>query len=133
MVAGGGVSGDGEGLAGDLERDGALAGAGAGARAGAGGAVAGLAGAEKLFRVFYRDLDGPAARVALNDLGHSGVAVGGDQGDAEAAARLVADEDDGDGAGAEDGVPQAGDSGGRTACRRLPPFSPGANACAGTQ
>lgn len=40
VMAGGGVPGDCDGLAGDLERDGALD--------GAGGAVAGLAGAEDL-------------------------------------------------------------------------------------
>ena len=46
VVACGGVPGDGDGLAGELERDGALD--------GAGGAVAGLPGAEDLLAVFYR-------------------------------------------------------------------------------
>jgi hypothetical protein len=47
VVPGGGVPADGEGLAGEHERDGAL---GRGR-----GAVAGLAGPEELPRVFYRD------------------------------------------------------------------------------
>jgi hypothetical protein len=51
VVACGGVPGDGGGLAGDLERHGALD--------GAGGAVAGLAGAEDLLCVFYRDFNRP--------------------------------------------------------------------------
>jgi hypothetical protein len=51
VVAGGGVPGDGDGLAGELERDGPLD--------GAGGAVAGLACAEDLLAVFYRDLNPP--------------------------------------------------------------------------
>jgi hypothetical protein len=50
-VPGGGVPGDGDGLAGDLERDGALD--------GCGGAVAGLAGAEDLLGVFYGDFNPP--------------------------------------------------------------------------
>jgi len=49
VVAGGGVPGDGDGLAGKLERDGALD--------GAGGAVAGLPGGEDLLAVFNRDLN----------------------------------------------------------------------------
>jgi hypothetical protein len=53
-AAGGGVPGDDDGLAGDLERDGPLD--------GGRGAVAGLAGAEELFRVLDRDFDGPPAR-----------------------------------------------------------------------
>ena len=48
VVAGGGVPAGGDGLAGELERDGALD--------GPGGAVAGLPGAEDLLTVFYRDL-----------------------------------------------------------------------------
>ncbi len=47
-VPGGGVPADGEGLAGEHERDGALD--------RVGGAVAGLAGPEELLGVFYRDL-----------------------------------------------------------------------------
>jgi hypothetical protein len=49
VVAGGGVPGDGDGLAGELERDGALD--------GGSGAVAGLPGAEQLLGVFYRDFN----------------------------------------------------------------------------
>ena len=49
IVAGGGVPEHGEGLAGELEGDGAAD--------GAGGAVAGLPGAEDLFRVLDRDFD----------------------------------------------------------------------------
>ena len=51
VVPGGGVPGDGDGLAGDLERDGPLD--------GCGGAVAGLAGAEDLLGVLDRDLSRP--------------------------------------------------------------------------
>ena len=91
VVAGGGVPGDGDGLAGDLEREGPLD--------GSCGAVAGLAGAEDLLRVLDRDLDGPAGRVPLDYLFRRGRPVGGDEGDAEAAAGLVADDDDGDRAG----------------------------------
>ena len=50
VVPGGGVPADGDGLAGDHERDGALD--------GGRGAVAGLPGAEELLRVFDRDFDG---------------------------------------------------------------------------
>ena len=46
VVAGGGVPGDGDRLAGERERAGALD--------GAGGSVAGLPGAEELLAVFYR-------------------------------------------------------------------------------
>src|SRR5690348_13461321 len=49
VVPGGGVPGDGDRLAGELERDGAFY--------GTGGAVAGLPGAEDLFAVFYRDFN----------------------------------------------------------------------------
>ena len=51
----------GDGLAGELERDGPLD--------RAGGAVAGLAGAEDLFGVLDRDLDGPSGGVPFDDLG----------------------------------------------------------------
>ncbi len=61
VMAGGGVPGDGDGLASELERDCAVN--------GAGGPVAGLPGAEDLPGVFYRDLDGPPGRVPLDDLG----------------------------------------------------------------
>ena len=61
MVAGGGVPGDGDRLAGELERDGPLG--------GAGGAVAGLPGTEDLLAVFYRDLHAPPGWVAFDDLG----------------------------------------------------------------
>src|SRR5690349_6051010 len=53
IVPGGGVPGDGDALAGELEGDGAAE--------GAGGAVAGLPGAEDLLGSFYRGLDGPSA------------------------------------------------------------------------
>ena len=59
VVPGGGVPGGGDGLAGELERDGALD--------GAGGAVAGLPGAEDLPGVLYRDLDVPSGGVPLDD------------------------------------------------------------------
>jgi hypothetical protein len=51
VVPRGGVPGDGDGLAGDLERDGALDGVGS--------PVAGLAGAEDLLAVFYCDFSQP--------------------------------------------------------------------------
>ena len=51
VVAGGGVPADGDGLAGELERDGPLD--------RAGGAVARLPGPEDLLAVFYRDLNRP--------------------------------------------------------------------------
>ena len=60
VIAGGGVPAGGDGLAGELERDGPLD--------GAGGAVAGLPGAEDLPGVFDRDLDAPPGRVSLDDL-----------------------------------------------------------------
>jgi hypothetical protein len=69
-VAGGGVPGGSDGLAGELERDGALD--------GAGGAVAGLPGAEDLLCVFYRDFDAPPRGVALDDGGGASGRVGGD-------------------------------------------------------
>ena len=49
-MPGGGVPAGCDGLAGELKWDGALDGAGL--------PVAGLAGAEDLFRIFYRNLDG---------------------------------------------------------------------------
>ena len=58
VVSCGGVPGDGEGLAGELEGDGAADRAGE--------PVAGLPGAEDLLRVFYRDLYGPPAGVAFD-------------------------------------------------------------------
>jgi hypothetical protein len=54
-VAGDGIPGDRDGLAGELERDGAAD--------RVRGAVAGLPGAEFLLGVFYRDLDGPSRGV----------------------------------------------------------------------
>ena len=72
VVAGGGVPAGGDGLAGELERDGPLD--------GAGGAVAGLPGAEDLAGVFYRDLDGPSGGVSLDDLRGGRGGIGGDQG-----------------------------------------------------
>jgi len=53
VMRGGGVPGGGDGLAGELERD--------GAPGGEGGAVAGLACAEDLAGVLDRDLDAPLA------------------------------------------------------------------------
>ena len=52
VMPGGGVPAGGDGLAGELKRDGALDGAGL--------PVAGLAGADDLFGIFYRNLDGPS-------------------------------------------------------------------------
>ena len=102
-VAGGGVPGDGDRLAGELERDDAFD--------GAGGAVAGLPGTEDLLAVFYRDLDGPSVGIAFDNLRGEGGGIGGDQGQVVPGLGLVADEHDGDRAGAEDRVPQAGESG----------------------
>jgi hypothetical protein len=59
VVVGGGVSGDGDRLAGELERD--------GPRDGAGYAVAGLPGSGDLLAVFYRDFHAPPGCVALDD------------------------------------------------------------------
>ena len=100
-MACGGVPEDGGGLAGELERDRALD--------GRRDAVAGLAASEELLRVFYRDFDGPAGGIALDDLGCRGRGIGGDEGEVAAGGGLVPHQHDGDGAGAEDGVPQAGD------------------------
>jgi hypothetical protein len=61
VVAGGGVPAGGDGLAGELERDGTLD--------CPGGPVACLPGAEDLLGIFYRDLDGPAGGVPLDDPG----------------------------------------------------------------
>jgi hypothetical protein len=79
---------------------------------GAGGAVACLPGTEDLLAVFYRDLQALPGCVALDDLGRAGSGVRGDQGQVVAGLGPVADEHDGDRAGAEDRVPQAGDAGG---------------------
>src|SRR5271155_3584822 len=81
VVAGGGVPAGGDGLAGELERDGALG--------GGGGAVAGLPGAEDLLGLLDRDFDSPSRGVSLDYLCRGGGAVGGDEGDAEAAAGPV--------------------------------------------
>jgi len=72
VVPGGGVPGGGDGLAGELERDGALD--------GAGGAVAGLACAEDLPGVLDRHLDAPSGGIPLDQLRRAGVKIGGDQG-----------------------------------------------------
>src|SRR5260370_27584869 len=72
----GGGAHRGDGLAGELERDGALHGAGR--------PVAGLPGPEDLLAVFYRDLDAPPRCVALDDGGGAGARVGGDQGQVKA-------------------------------------------------
>ena len=63
-MPGGGVPGDGDSLAGDLEGDGALD--------GCGGAVAGLPGAEDLLGVFYRDFNGPPGSVSFDHLFRGG-------------------------------------------------------------
>jgi len=94
IVPGGGVPGRGDGLAGELEGDGALD--------GAGGAVAGLACAEDLPGIFDRHLDAPSGGVPLDHLRGVSIRIGGDQGQVVAGAGLVADEHDGDGPGAED-------------------------------
>ena len=104
VMPGGGVPGGGDGLAGELERDGALD--------GAGGAVAGLACAEDLAGVLDRDLDAPPGGIPLDDLREPGAGVGGDQGHVVPGRRGVTDQHDLHGPGAEDAVPQAGDSGG---------------------
>src|SRR6266568_2875992 len=104
VVTSGGVPADGDGLAGDLEWDGPLD--------RAGGAVARLPGPEDLLAVFYRDLDRPAGGVPLDHLRGGGGGIGGDQGQVIAARWPVADQHDGDGPGAEDRGPQAGDRGG---------------------
>jgi hypothetical protein len=72
VVAGGGVPDGGDGLAGDLERDGPLD--------GTGGAVAGLPGAEDLLGIFCRDLSAPSACVPFGDLRGARGGIGGDQG-----------------------------------------------------
>ena len=72
VVPGGGVPAGGDGLAGELERDGALD--------GAGGAVAGLPGGEDLLAVFYRHFNGPSGGVPFDDAGRPRGGIGGDQG-----------------------------------------------------
>ena len=70
VVACGGIPAGGDGLAGELERDGPLG--------GTGGVVAGLPGAEDLAGVLDRDLDGSPGGVSLDELRGGG--IGGDQG-----------------------------------------------------
>ncbi len=103
VVAGGGIPADGEGLAGQAERDGAFDGEFE--------PVAGLADAEDLFGVGDHDFHRPAGGVAFDDLAGCGGGVGGDQGEVVGACPggLVADQDDGDRAGAEHAVPEATD------------------------
>ncbi len=84
VVSRGGVPGDGEGLAGELEGDGAADRARE--------PVAGLPGAEDLLRVLYRDLYGPPAGVACDDGSGAGRQVGGDQGQVIAGGAAVADQ-----------------------------------------
>ena len=60
----------------------------------------------------HGDLNAPSRGIALDDLRRGRVQVGGDQGQVVAGGGLVANEDHADVAGAEDGVPQAGDHGG---------------------
>ena len=93
VVPGGGVPDDGQGLAGQGERD--------GGPDRAGGAVAGLPGTEDLPGILKRDLDAPPRGVALDDSGRAGVQVRGDQGNVIARAGAVSDEDDLDRPGAE--------------------------------
>lgn len=90
VVAGGCVPEDGDGLAGELERDGALD--------GPGGAVAGLPGPEGLLRVFYRYLDAPSRGVSFDDLSGRRAQVGGDQGEVVPGRGPVPDQDHLDGA-----------------------------------
>src|SRR5213078_543066 len=87
VVPGGGVPADGDGLAGEHERDGALD--------RAGGAVAGLAGPEELLRVFYRDFNSPSGCVSFDHPGDARVLFRGDEGQVKPGSGLVADEDDG--------------------------------------
>ncbi len=103
-MAGSRIPGHGQCLAGELEWDGA---------ADRGGCpVAGLPGAEDLLGVFYRDFNRPSGGVALDDLRGGRGGIGGDQGEVIPGGGAVADQYDLDAAGAEDGVPQAGDRGG---------------------
>src|SRR5215475_2482324 len=105
VVAGGGVPADGQGLAGQAERDGAFD--------GLGDAVVGLADAEQLFGVFDADLDRPPGGVAANGLGGGGLRVGGNQREVVAAAGLgLPQESHGDRAWTEHRIPQAVDGGG---------------------
>jgi hypothetical protein len=83
-----------------LERDGPLD--------RAAGAVTGLADAGELAGVLERDLDVPAGRVALDQVGRGGVQVGGDQREVVAAGGgPFADQDQPDGLAAERPIPQA--------------------------
>src|ERR1019366_6024038 len=86
VVAGGGVPAGGDGLACELERD--------GAPDRVPGAVAGLPGTEFLFCVFYCDLDAPSRGVSFDDLRGACVQVGGDQGQVVPGCGLVADQHD---------------------------------------
>src|SRR5689334_5083060 len=101
VMARGGVPADGDGLAGEHERDGALD--------GCRGAVAGLSAAEQLLRVFYRDFNCPSRGVPFDHPGDVRVLLRGDERKVISGFLLVADEDDGDGGRAGDGVPQAGE------------------------
>jgi hypothetical protein len=108
VMPGGGVPAGGDRLASELERHGAFD--------RAGDPVASLPGAEDLLAIFDGDFDAPPGRMALDDLGGGGGGVGGDQGQVVSGPGLVADEHDGDGPGAEDRVPQAGERGGADGC-----------------
>ena len=103
VVPGRGVPDDGDRLAGELEGESALD--------GGRDPVAGLAAAEDLLAVFYRDLDGPPGCEPVDDGGGAGTRIGCDQGQVESGPGLVADEHDGDAPGAGDVVPQADDGG----------------------
>jgi hypothetical protein len=96
----GGVPADGEGLAGEHERDGPLD--------GSRGTVTGLPGAEQLFCVLDRDFNCPPRGISFDDERDARILFRGDEGEVAACFRFVPDEDDGDGHRAGDGVPQAG-------------------------
>src|SRR5262249_32944486 len=94
VVAGGGVPGDGDGLAGELERDGAAD--------RVRGPGAGLAGAADLPAIFFRHFDGPSGGIAFDDDYGGCGGIGGDWRQVIAGRCPVADEQDGDRPGAED-------------------------------
>ena len=81
LVAGGGVSADGQGQAGQAERDGAFDGQRL--------AVVGLAHSDQLLGVLDGHLDRPAGGVAFDQLAGGGLAVGGDQRQVVAAAAAL--------------------------------------------
>jgi hypothetical protein len=72
-----------------------------------------LAGAVDLLRILDRDFNRPSGSVSFDYLSDIRAWLGGDEGEVVPSFLPVADEDDGDGPGAGDGVPQAGERGGR--------------------